>query len=88
MIFQVESLNESVVKTATPEEVTVLLVILFFFTLISSSFIAYYQAKQTSPVGHNGTPEDIAGLVSYLASKEARLVTGMPSCLQFYKFNI
>jgi len=32
--------------------------------------------RQTSPVGFNGTPEDIAGLVSYLASKESRLVTG------------
>jgi len=32
--------------------------------------------RQASPVGFNGTPEDIAGLVSYLASKESRLVTG------------
>jgi len=53
-----QSLNETVVQSATPEEVAVLL------------------AKQTSPIGSNGTPEDIAGLVSYLASKEARLVTG------------
>ena len=29
-----------------------------------------------SPVGRGGTPEDIAGLVSYLASKDAFMVTG------------
>jgi len=38
--------------------------------------VAVLLAKQTAPIGSNGTPEDIAGLVSYLASKEARLVTG------------
>jgi len=38
--------------------------------------VAVLIAKQTSPIGSNGTPEDIAGLVSYLASKESRLVTG------------
>jgi len=38
--------------------------------------IAELQARQTSPVGRNGTPEDIAGLVSYLASKESRMITG------------
>jgi len=38
--------------------------------------ITVLLAKQSSPIGSNGTPEDIAGLVSYLASKEARLVTG------------
>jgi acetoin reductase-like protein len=38
--------------------------------------IAAILEKQKSPVGSNGTPEDIAGLVSYLVSKEARLVTG------------
>ncbi|KAF8808452.1 NAD(P)-binding protein [Phlegmacium glaucopus] len=32
--------------------------------------------RLTTPVGFNGTPEDIAGLVSYLASKESRFVTG------------
>ena len=29
-----------------------------------------------SPVGRSGTPKDIAGLVSYLASKDAFMVTG------------
>ena len=29
-----------------------------------------------SPVGRVGTPEDIAGLVSYLASKDSSMVTG------------
>jgi acetoin reductase-like protein len=38
--------------------------------------VAALLARQTSPIGSNGTPEDIAGLVSYLASKEARMVTG------------
>lgn len=32
--------------------------------------------KQISPVGKNATPEDIAGLVSYLVSKESQMVTG------------
>ena len=31
---------------------------------------------QISPVGRSGTPEDIAGLVPYLASKDSRMVTG------------
>jgi len=53
-----QSLNESIVRLKTPEEVAVLL------------------EKQTSPVGSHGTPDDIAGLVSYLASKESRLITG------------
>ena len=34
-----------------------------------------------SPVGRGGTPEDIAGLVSYLASKNSFMVTGT-----FYHF--
>ena len=29
-----------------------------------------------SPVGRGATPEDIAGLVSYLASKDSFMVTG------------
>ncbi|KAF8808442.1 NAD(P)-binding protein [Phlegmacium glaucopus] len=38
--------------------------------------VAVLLEKQASPVGFNGSPEDIAGLVSYLASKESRFVTG------------
>jgi NAD(P)-dependent dehydrogenase (short-subunit alcohol dehydrogenase family) len=30
------------------------------------------------PIKHNGQPEDIASIVSYLASKEAHFITGEP----------
>ncbi|KAF8808449.1 hypothetical protein BYT27DRAFT_7188975 [Phlegmacium glaucopus] len=43
---------------------------------LSAAEAAVLQDRHTSPVGFTGTPEDIAGLVSYLASKESRLVTG------------
>ncbi|KAK0204239.1 NAD-binding protein [Desarmillaria ectypa] len=36
----------------------------------------YKDARERSDVGRNGTPADIAGLVSYLASKEASFITG------------
>ncbi|KAF9558586.1 short chain oxidoreductase [Agrocybe pediades] len=38
--------------------------------------VVYAAEAQRIPVGHLGTPEDIAALVSYLASKEAKFVTG------------
>jgi len=34
------------------------------------------QAWQVPPVGFDGHPDDIAGLVSYIASKESRFMTG------------
>jgi len=34
------------------------------------------QVHQVTPLGHEGVPEDVAGLVSYLASEDARFVTG------------
>jgi len=37
---------------------------------------AQFQTMITSPVGRGGTPEDIASLVSYLASKDSFMVTG------------
>jgi len=35
------------------------------------------QAWQAPPVGFDGHPDDIAGLVSYIASKESRFMTGV-----------
>ncbi|TFK66469.1 NAD(P)-binding protein [Pluteus cervinus] len=34
------------------------------------------EAAKWAPIGYIGKPEDIAGLVSYLASKEAHFITG------------
>jgi acetoin reductase-like protein len=34
------------------------------------------MGKQFSVLGRNGTPEDVAGLVSYIASKDSSFVTG------------
>ncbi|KZP26767.1 NAD-binding protein [Athelia psychrophila] len=37
----------------------------------------YYKlADEKSPLGHKGSPEDIASVVSYIASKEAHFITG------------
>ncbi|KAF9459221.1 NAD(P)-binding protein [Collybia nuda] len=38
--------------------------------------ISTRQQKNVSAMGENGAPEDIAGLVSFLASKDARFITG------------
>jgi len=36
------------------------------------------------PIKHNGQPEDIASIVSYLASNEAHFITGeLLSCYSF-----
>lgn len=35
-----------------------------------------FQEAQRLPVGYIGKPEDVAALVSYLASKESHYVTG------------
>ncbi|KAK0449659.1 NAD-binding protein [Desarmillaria tabescens] len=40
----------------------------------------YKDVRERSDVGRNGTPADIANLVSYLASKEASFITGTYFC--------
>ncbi|RDB31129.1 Diacetyl reductase [(S)-acetoin forming] [Hypsizygus marmoreus] len=44
--------------------------------LVSSVKEFYEMQSKTSPLGYNGKPEDIASIVSYLASKEAHWITG------------
>ncbi|KAF5360263.1 hypothetical protein D9758_009113 [Tetrapyrgos nigripes] len=44
-------------------------------------FLETYRTQV--PVGHEGKPEDIAGLVSYLVSEEAHFVTGQTDKNQF-----
>ena len=34
------------------------------------------QLRKRSPLGYNGSPAEIASLVSYLASKESHFITG------------
>ncbi|KZP26769.1 NAD(P)-binding protein [Athelia psychrophila] len=36
----------------------------------------YKMANDRCPLGYNGTPEDVASVVSYLASQEAHFITG------------
>ncbi|KAK7471938.1 hypothetical protein VKT23_000044 [Stygiomarasmius scandens] len=38
--------------------------------------VVFNNFSARSPLGHNGVPEDIAGLVSYLVSDDAHYVTG------------
>ena len=57
-------------------------IILFFPFLL---FLKTFKAVQSSPVGRNGTPEDIARLVSYLASKDSLMVTGTFAVCRFYQ---
>ena len=46
-----------------------------YFFLVE--FISPFFLAKASPVGFSGEPDDIAGLVSYLASKESRFITGI-----------
>jgi NAD(P)-dependent dehydrogenase (short-subunit alcohol dehydrogenase family) len=45
------------------------------------------QKIDLSAAGYFGQPEDIASIVSYLASKEAHFVTGKPSIQQVSNAN-
>jgi len=52
-------------------------------SLLSSSFhlrLNNVQLVGNRPVKHDGQPEDIASIVSYLASKEAHFITGERLC--------
>ncbi|KAG1813604.1 uncharacterized protein BJ212DRAFT_1447819 [Suillus subaureus] len=44
--------------------------------------ISDFPVLENVPVKHIGQPEDIASIVSYLASKEAHFITGNMFCLQ------
>ncbi|PPR07485.1 hypothetical protein CVT26_013455 [Gymnopilus dilepis] len=41
------------------------------------------EQKKSAALGDNGTPEDVAGLVSFLASKDARFITGQSVGISF-----
>lgn len=45
-------------------------------SLLIWNFVNPKQADELSPLGHKGSPEDIASVVSYIASQEAHFITG------------
>ena len=51
-------------------------VIILFSTLLFLLNLKIFKPVQTSPVSRIGTLEDIAGLLSYLASKDSLMLTG------------
>jgi meso-butanediol dehydrogenase/(S,S)-butanediol dehydrogenase/diacetyl reductase len=51
-------------------------VIVTELTLGSYGEAVLEEQKKSAALGDNGSPEDVAGLVSFLASKDARFITG------------
>lgn len=49
---------------------------LFKCSVSHQSIINRIQADERSPLGYKGTPEDIASIVSYIASQESHFITG------------
>ncbi|KNZ82175.1 Diacetyl reductase [(S)-acetoin forming], partial [Termitomyces sp. J132] len=83
--FAIRSLTQSAAMAFGPHRITVNAYApgpietpmrMHIHNTIADELIGIRQLRQRSPLGINGSPADIASLVSYLVSKEAGFVTG------------